>query len=62
MTINDLKAKGVLDLMPNGFNVYNYYDDSLVTSEFETIKETWQVESISVDPEEFIPAIYVSKP
>lgn len=61
MTINDLKDKGVLDLMPNGFNVYNYEDDSPI-KDLETIKETWQVEVISADPEEFIPAIYVSKP
>ena len=68
MTINELKEKGILDLMPNGFNVYNYEDESpICTMEFisenwKTIKETWQVRVISGDPEELIAAIYVSKP
>lgn len=68
MTINDLKKKGIFDLMPNGFNVYNYEDESpictrdFISKDWDAIRETWQVEVISGDPEEFIAAIYVSKP
>lgn len=58
MTLNDLKKTGIFDLMPNGFNVYDYESDSLIES--SNIDWDSKVEIIGADPEEFIPAIYIS--
>ena len=69
MTIKNLQELGIFKLMPNGFNVYNYEDGSPIINletdipdNWEEIKNTWKIEAISGDPEEFITAIYVSKP
>lgn len=60
MTINEAKKLGLFDLMPNGFNVYDYDTEEDITEKFSELGDK-RIEIIGGDPEEFIPAIYVSR-
>ena len=60
MTIKEAKKIGLFNLMPNGFNVYDYNTEENITDKYSELGDR-HIEIIGVDPEEFIPAIYVNK-
>ena len=60
MTLRDLNNYGILKLMPNGFNIYNYEtEDNITDSYFELMDK--EVRAIGSDPmgEIEVPAIFV---
>lgn len=59
MTINDANNLGLFDLMPNGFNVYDYDTEECLTDIYSKLGDK-KIELIGADAEEYIPAIYVS--
>ena len=60
MTINDARNLGFFDLMPNGFNIYDYDTEECLNDIYSKLGDK-KIELIGADPEElFIPAIYVS--
>ena len=59
MTINDARNLGFFDLMPNGFNIYDYDTEECLNSIYSKLGDK-KIEAIAGDAEEFIPAIYIS--
>ena len=59
MTINDARNLGFFDLMPNGFNIYDYDTEECLNAIYYKLGDK-KIEVIAGDTEEFIPAIYIS--
>lgn len=62
ITLQTLADNGIFDLMPNGFNIYDYETEGECI--FDILSEDYDkyiVNIIGADAEEFIPAIYVTK-
>lgn len=60
MTLRDLNNYGILNLMPNGFNIYNYETEDNITNDYFELMDK-EVRAIGSDPmgEIEVPAIFV---
>lgn len=51
MTINDARNLGLFDLMPNGFNVYDYDTEECLNDIYSKLGDK-KIELIGADPED----------
>ena len=60
MTLRDLNNYGIFNLMPNGFNIYNYETKDNITYDYFELMDK-EVRAIGSDPmgEIEVPAIFV---
>ena len=60
MTLRDLNNYGIFNLMPNGFNIYNYETEDNITDNYFELMDK-EVRAIGSDPmgEIEVPAIFV---
>ena len=60
MTLRDLNNYGIFNLMPNGFNIYNYETKDNITDDYFELMDK-EVRAIGSDPmgEVEVPAIFV---
>lgn len=60
MTVRDAKKMGLFDLMPNGFDIYDYKTNKPITDDLKSLLDA-EIMEISGGFLDIVPIIYISQ-
>lgn len=59
-TVKEFRDAGLMALMPNGFEIYNYYDEEPLTHRYrDGSLDDCEITCIGCAYDDFVPALYV---